>query len=288
MPRMTDVILEPANAMRDWLCREPPKATAFIVTIYGDVVAPRGGTLWMGSLIDCCADHGINESLVRTAVSRLVSSGRLEGQRIGRKSFYRLSEAAQVEFAEASRVLYAPPPDATGWLLSLNSIGPAPGWAGIGGGHSMAPDRADLTPSEGLVFSADAPVNNLSLQVFAAKYWPLGEVTAAYERFLAVFESVAEELGKHSIDEGLALALRLRLVHLYRHAALRDPRLPADALPKDWPGHAARRLFVNTYLSLSVDADREVGAKFADDEGLLSVGTEETYARIERLQREQE
>jgi len=26
----------------------PPNAAAFIVTIYGDVVDPRGGVLWMG------------------------------------------------------------------------------------------------------------------------------------------------------------------------------------------------------------------------------------------------
>ena len=57
----------PANA---------PRAPAFLVTLYGDVVEPRGGTLWMGSLIECCAMHGLSESLVRTAVSRLVGAGR--------------------------------------------------------------------------------------------------------------------------------------------------------------------------------------------------------------------
>ncbi|HEY6919203.1 MAG TPA: PaaX family transcriptional regulator, partial [Tabrizicola sp.] len=34
-------------------------AAAFIVTIYGDVVVPRGGVLWTGTLIDLCSRVGI-------------------------------------------------------------------------------------------------------------------------------------------------------------------------------------------------------------------------------------
>ncbi len=66
----------------------PPKAAQLIVTIYGDIVEPRGGVLWMGDLISLCAGFSVNESLVRTAVSRLVSKGQLKGEREGRRSFY--------------------------------------------------------------------------------------------------------------------------------------------------------------------------------------------------------
>ena len=283
---MSETILDPSVAMRDWLRNAPPKATAFIVTIYGDVVAPRGGTLWMGNLIECCASHGINESLVRTAVSRLVASGRLVGQRVGRKSYYRLSEAAQQEFAEASRVLYAPPPAATGWLIALNTLGPIPGWAGVGGGHSMAPDRTDLETLEGVVLSANAPEDARSMESFAVKHWPLEEVSAAYERSIDCFASVAGRSWPSSIDDDLSLALRLRLVHLYRHAALRDPRLPHAALPKEWPGFKARRLFVQLYLKLSKAADAAIGARFENVDGRLQVRTEETSVRLGRLKSE--
>ena len=82
------------------------------------------------------------------------------------------------------------------------------------------------------------------------------------------------------------LALRLRLVHLYRHAALRDPRLPASALPPDWTGHRARQLFVKTYIALSNLADQAVGTSFGDDQGQLPASTDEIRSRIERLERE--
>ena len=77
--------------MRAILEESPLKAAGFIVTIYGDVVEPRGGVAWTGNLIETCAAVGISETLVRTAVSRLVAAGQLSGEREGRRSFYRLA-----------------------------------------------------------------------------------------------------------------------------------------------------------------------------------------------------
>ena len=57
--------------------QDPPRATSFIVTLYGDLVEPRGGTIWMGSVIDICAAVGLTETHVRTSVSRLVANGQL-------------------------------------------------------------------------------------------------------------------------------------------------------------------------------------------------------------------
>ena len=74
------------NQSADIIKSEPPHAARFIVTIYGDIAEPRSGELWMGSLIELCGAVGISESLVRTAVSRLVSAEQLVGQRKGRRT----------------------------------------------------------------------------------------------------------------------------------------------------------------------------------------------------------
>ncbi|MCV0428453.1 MAG: PaaX family transcriptional regulator, partial [Roseibium sp.] len=89
MSTVTDV------AVNRFLKPSPPKAAQLIVSMYGDIVEPRGGVLWMGNLISLCAGFNVNESLVRTAVSRLVSKGQLEGQREGRRSYYALTEEAR-------------------------------------------------------------------------------------------------------------------------------------------------------------------------------------------------
>lgn len=90
------------------LGERPIKAASFIVTVYGDVVEPRGGVAWIGNLIEVCGDVGISATLVRTAVSRLVAAGQLIGERSGKRSFYRLTPDAQIEFASAARQLFSP------------------------------------------------------------------------------------------------------------------------------------------------------------------------------------
>ena len=114
------------------------RAAGFIVTLYGDVVEPRGGLLWMGNLVEVCALVGISETRVRTAVSRLVAAGRLEGMRDGRRSYYRLTEAARREFAAAAALVFAPPPRPAGWLIAEGEA--APGFAALGGGLMIGPD----------------------------------------------------------------------------------------------------------------------------------------------------
>ena len=103
------------------------------------MVEPRGGLLWIGTLIEVCGLVGISETRVRTAVSRLVAAGRLEGMRAGRLSYYRLTEAARGEFAAAVALVFAPPPRPPGWLVAE---GEAPGFAALGGGLLIGPDAA--------------------------------------------------------------------------------------------------------------------------------------------------
>lgn len=300
----SDPAPDPASALAACLAGPAPRATGFIVTIYGDVAGPRGGTLWMGTLIETCALHGISESLVRTAVSRLVTSGRLRGERIGRRSYYRLTPAAQAEFARAARVLYAPPPAPSGWRVALGA-GPADaaeraqGWVRLGPETALAPDRDDLWPLEGPVLRGACVAGQGDMAAFAADHWPLAEVAADYAGFVTCFAPAAAVL-ERGIAPGItpggapgiapggaqALALRLRLVHAYRHAALADPRLPPEALPPGWPAPQARAVFVRAYLALTHAADAHVSRSFHDSAGLLPEETPETAARIDGLRRE--
>jgi phenylacetic acid degradation operon negative regulatory protein len=92
--------------------RRPMRAGSLIVTIYGDAIVPRGGSLWLGSLLDLMAGFGVEPGLVRTAISRLVTDGWFERTRIGKQSYYRLSPWGAAEFATASSRIYrvAEPP----------------------------------------------------------------------------------------------------------------------------------------------------------------------------------
>lgn len=262
------------------------RAASFIVTLYGDVAEPRGGLLWMGTVVEICARAGISETRARTAVSRLMAGGRLEGSRAGRRSYYRLTPAARAEFAAAAALIFDPPPPADRWLIAaLGEGGAPPGFAPLGSGLALGPERAGAPPA---LFRAEA-VGGASggvgadLRALAARLWDLERPATAYAAFLDACPD-APPPG----EAEAALLARLMLVHRYRAAALSDPQLPAAALPPDWPGGRARRRFVGQYLALSEAADSHVARAFLDLDGPLPRSTAAVRARLRALQAEAE
>lgn len=275
------------RTIADLLENLPLRAGGFIVTLYGDVVVPRGGEVWIGNIIDTCAAVGISETLVRTAVSRLVAAGRLEGRRAGRRSFYRLSEAARAEFDAADRAIYGPD-TAPGWQFVFvpESLGDSvmaqlerAGFARLKPQLAVGPDRISA-PEEALAFAARPESGLAALPEFASAAWDLPAHARAYENFIARVSALAMAPPPLGSD---ALLQRLLLVHLYRQVLLRDPRLPPDALPPDWPGHEARRLFARTYYALSDAADSHVGRVFEAENGALVPQSPATIARLRLL-----
>src|SRR5207302_3499292 len=62
-----------ARWIRTELSTAPPKARSLIVTVWGDTIAPHGGSVWLSGLIRLLAPFDINERLTRTSVYRLRS-----------------------------------------------------------------------------------------------------------------------------------------------------------------------------------------------------------------------
>lgn len=257
------------------------RAASFIVTIYGDVVVPRGGVLWTGTLIEICDRVGINESLVRTAVSRLVAASRLRGERVGRRSYYRLDASAQREFDQAAGLLYTPEVPASGWqILHAPELSPDEArrqrMGHMGGAVFIRPDRRQPAPDGAMCFHAADPMDIKRV----AQFWDLTALDARYADFLSRFNSVAEA---RPLSDESSLVLRLLLVHAFRSVMLRDPRLPATALPPDWKGHAARGLFRILYLRLTPPAERWIAAQFEGAEGRLPAQSPTSIGRLQSL-----
>src|SRR5580704_2898297 len=59
-----------------WSRQRPQRAGSLIVTIFGDSIMPRGGTIALSGLIRLAVPFGLNERLVRTATARLAQEGR--------------------------------------------------------------------------------------------------------------------------------------------------------------------------------------------------------------------
>jgi phenylacetic acid degradation operon negative regulatory protein len=74
-----------------FLDQHPTRANSLIITIYGDFIAPHGGTVWLGSFIRLVEPLGLNERMVRTSVYRLSQEKWLVSEQIGRRSYYSLT-----------------------------------------------------------------------------------------------------------------------------------------------------------------------------------------------------
>lgn len=264
-----------------------PRAGHLIVTLYGDVVEPRGGTLWMGRVIELCRAAGLSETLVRTAVSRLVAAGQLVGERSGRRSYYRLTPKAQVEFARAAHVLFLPPDLPNDFaVLATPKTGLPLGFVLLRPDLAIGPYRDNLGLEGQFVLRASIDQQGRDLPDFVASLWNLEPLAASYRSVLAHFGPL---LGAEPpLAPRDALVARLLLVDGYRAAILRDPLLPQAALPKDWPGRAARAVFVRLYLQLSPAADSYIRQEFHESEGLILEETQQRADRMARLMAEAE
>jgi phenylacetic acid degradation operon negative regulatory protein len=284
---MTEQRMNPALA-RVLQALRPPPAWSLIVTVYGDAVVPRGGSLWLGTLLQIMAAFGVGGGVVRTAMSRLASDGWLERTRIGRNSFYRLTAKGRVTFEAATERIYFAPPHAWDGRLRLavldegdDRAGRRAALEGLGFGQ-LAPGVLvgldDPRPTGGATVLTAVDVPDEDGRRLAARAWPLDRIADGYRRFLSAF-GAAPRNGERLSDLE-SLLLRVVLIHEYRRIILLDPLLPKTLLPQDWPGHEARELCAALYRSLLAPSERWLGAHGRNEDGPLPTPDERFHRRF--------
>ena len=261
--------------IRQFLRAQPPRSKSLLVTLFGDSIAPRTRGLWLSELIELLRPFHMNERLVRTSAFRLAEEGWLEPQRQGRRSRYLLTDAGLQRIENAHRRIYNPPRkkwDGNWTVVVLSGAGNRVAeraelrreleWEGFGTlapGIALHPcaDRAALAgvlerlrlTGSGMVLEARdlKAFPALRSRALIAECWNLDQLAALYRGFLSRFAPLLAMIGK-SIDEQRAFAVQTLLIHSFRRVVLHDPRLPAELLPEDWPGHAAYELCRSIYL----------------------------------------
>src|SRR3954462_13410625 len=81
--------------------REPSRTGSIVITVFGDAIVPRGGSVWLGTLLEFFKALDTAAGVVRTAMSRLAADGWLEREKTGRNSFYRLAGKGRQTFDAA-------------------------------------------------------------------------------------------------------------------------------------------------------------------------------------------
>ena len=301
MPPLT----KPVEALlRRFHGQRPLRGGSLLVTIFGDAIAPRGGAVTLGSLIDLASPFGLAERLVRTAVARLATEGWLAATRHGRRSEYRLTESGRKLFAEATRRIYGVSPSSWDGQWTLAVLPPAGShsrrnvreelrWLGFGQLSPGVYAHPACTPEEarGWLIAVGC-ANHCWLfksategvpadRRIVAEGWNLNELARRYRRFRDLFAPVEGTLREsQALSPQAAFLVRTLLVHEYRKIHLQDPLLPPVLLPAQWVGTEAYELTAALYAAVFPAAERfltETGRTIA---GALPPAGPEVHSRF--------
>jgi phenylacetic acid degradation operon negative regulatory protein len=259
-----------------FLAAEPPRSKSLVMTVLGDAIAPHGGAVWLGSLIELVEPLTVTDRLTRTSVFRLVQEGWLAAIREGRRSRYALEPHSLPRLTRANRRIYsAPGLDWDGrWTLLLTPNGSLDAdlrttlrrelqWEGYallaaGALAHPAPDIDSLTDilrrhdAQGRIFICKADelpgAASRPLDELAGEGWDLSAVAAAYRHFIDTFTPLLDALRRAPAEAPMAFAARTLMVHAYRRVQLHDPMLPRELLPSPWIGADAYALAREIYL----------------------------------------
>lgn len=266
-----------------FLATDPPRSKSVLMTVFGDSIAPHGGAVWLGSLVELLAPFGISDRLVRTSIFRLAKEGWLEAKREGRRSLYTVTGAGLRRFELAYRRVYAPP-NLT-WQGSWIILFAPPGtisatersalrkellWEGF---SMIAPgvfghpcNNIDVLEEilgrvgvRGKLFICQASelsqVSTRPLRDLVEHGWELKPVLQGYQHFIKQFRSLLTHLDDTTEPEQ-SFVIRTLLMHAFRRVQLHDPLLPIELLPKNWPGIAAYELCHQIYQRSYASAEQ--------------------------------
>ncbi|MDE2050963.1 MAG: phenylacetic acid degradation operon negative regulatory protein PaaX [Gammaproteobacteria bacterium] len=295
-------LAKPLEALlRRFQSQRPLRGGSLLITLFGDAIAPRGGAVTLGSLIDLAHPFGLAERLVRTSVGRLAAEGWLAAARHGRRSEYHLTESGRKLFAEATRRIYGVNPSTWSAQWTLAVLLPGNGrnirrelrWLGFGQLSSGVHAHPACTLEEARGWLATLGCANhcwlfktateglAADRRLAAEGWNLTEIARRYRRFRDTFAPVEAAVRESdALLPQAAFIVRTLLIHEYRRIHLQDPLLPPALLPAQWVGTEAYELTARLYAAVFASAERFLTETGASITGALPPAGAEVHARF--------
>lgn len=206
---------------------------------------------------------GHREHAVRTALSRMVSRGMLRRRTRGRRSFFRLSDETREVARTGRQLIWRTGPHFRDWdgcwtavafsmpngdqrqRRDLRSLLGEHGFGMIRDGFWVTPHQVDIASvTRHLGIDHTLTVIRGTLQPPAsakgtvAHAYDLATISDRYRRFIDIWQ--------HDIPEP-AISAEMRLSNHWLYVLRRDPRLPVELLPADWPATAAEEVYRRRY-----------------------------------------
>jgi phenylacetic acid degradation operon negative regulatory protein len=267
----------------------PPgmKPRAILFDLFGDHLRYHGGAVRLQALGELLEGFGVGESTTRVVLARMRREGWFETHREGRQTVYSLTErsrhlldegrtrifdrkhqpwdgqwrmviygAAERDRVERDRLRRTLTWLGFGPLAPATWVSPHPHLDEVARAVTGSPaTKVDL-----LTCRSGSPTADLEM---AARCWDLEGLGRDYAAFVDRLTALPPGDALAQLPGPEALRLRIELVSAYRTFPFRDPDLPPELLPTDWPGRHAHELFVSVHDALTAPADRYVAAVLA-------------------------
>ena len=273
---------EPAPTLPRRHAAGTDSARSVLFTVLGELVLPTGGEAWTSAFIDVFGRLGVEEKAARQALMRTAADGWLSSERVGRRTVWRLTPAAERLLQDGTERIFGFTAVAADWdgrwtivlartpeteRAARHMIRTRLRWAGFGQvmpGVWLSPrgdrgdevrqilDEARLALDEsrlpdGCLFTAEYQGGG-SPAAMVGQAWDLAELARRYDEFIAAFGGA---IAPGSPDP---LVRVIDLVHAWRRFPWIDPGLPAQFLPVPWSGTAAAEVFARRHAQWAGEA----------------------------------
>ena len=240
-----------------------PRPQSLMFSFLGVYVLGRRVAVYSGSVIDVFARLGLTEEAVRSTLTRMVKRGLLARHRQGRKTYFGLTPHAADILEDGRRRVWETGAVNRDWDGSWTLVGfSLPDsrrstrhdlrsqlvWAGFGLLHSgmwIAPGTKDVSAIVTelglrdhvtvLAVRATGPTESADL---VRRAFDTEQIAARYHAFLDRWDTPGPQ---PALPDDLARQLLLHTDWL--QLVRRDPHLPAEHLPRDWPAIRAEQVF---------------------------------------------
>ncbi|MGH9023219.1 MAG: PaaX family transcriptional regulator [Acidimicrobiia bacterium] len=251
-----------------------------LVTLLGDYWRGRQDPIPSAALVAALSEFEVSPEGARSALSRLARNELLDRSKVGRKTYYQLTERSQRMFEEGAAKIFSFGVGSETWSRrwSLVAFSVPEGrrelrhalrarlsWWGfvpLYDGLWVSPHPrlaeagralAELGIDNHAVFEADA-LAGLGTET-VARAWDLPRVAALYREYVTTFEPFVGRAAA-SLAPARAMVVRTRAMDSWRTFPRVDPDLPAEFLPPGFSRCRAREVFEHLWSALGPPAEK--------------------------------
>ena len=255
-----------------------------VFDLFGDYIRYSGGEIKLASLTALLSVFGFEPATVRVVMSRFRKEGWFDTRRDGRETVYALNDRSYQLLDEGRARIFRRSDGTWGgrWTMVIYQV-PEPdratrerlrkklSWLGFG---QLSPSTwiapHDLF-AEVRTLAAAEPAAAVDLlwcgtddidtdRTFVSRCWDLGQLSRDYVEFISSY-SAMDDIEANALKDGrVALLERMSIISDFRKFPFRDPQLPRELQPPDWPGPRAQRLFDDIHNQLADQANAYVSS----------------------------